>query len=80
MATIEILGAPPSPFTRGVRLACHEKGVDYELVVTAPGNVPLNPLGKIPLMKHDDFTLYESPAIAWSASSKDIWRKQVPRG
>lgn len=28
-----------------------------------PGNVPMNPLGKIPAMKHGDFTLYESPAI-----------------
>jgi glutathione S-transferase len=65
MAAIEIHGVPPSPFTRAVRLCCREKGVDYELVPTRPGEtVPLNPLGKIPLMKHGDFALYESPAIA----------------
>ena len=65
MATLQIYGVPPSPFTRAVRLACREKGVDYELVPTRPGETaPLNPLGKIPMMKHGDFMLYESPAIA----------------
>jgi glutathione S-transferase len=65
MATLQIFGVPPSPFTRAVRLACREKGVDYELVPTRPGETaPLNPLGKIPMMKHGDFMLYESPAIA----------------
>ena len=37
MATIKIYGVPPSSFTRTVRLACHEKGVDYELVPMFPG-------------------------------------------
>ena len=65
MATIQIYGVPPSPFTRATRLAAREKGVEYELVPTRPGGTaPLNPLGKIPMMKHGDFTLYESPAIA----------------
>ena len=63
MAKIQIHGVPPSPFTRAVRLAAREKGVEYELVPTMPGNVPINPLGKIPAMRHGDFTLYESPAI-----------------
>ena len=65
MAAIQIYGVPPSPFTRATRLAAREKGVEYELVPTRPGETaPLNPLGKIPMMKHGDFTLYESPAIA----------------
>jgi glutathione S-transferase len=29
MADIKIYGVPPSSFTRTVRLACHEKGIDY---------------------------------------------------
>jgi len=65
MATIQIYTAPPSQFTRATRLAAREKGDDYELVPTRPGETaPNNPLGKIPMMKHGDFTLYESPAIA----------------
>jgi glutathione S-transferase len=65
MATIQIYGVPPSPFTRATRLAAREKGVGYELVPTRPGETaPTNPLGKIPMMKHGDFMLYESPAIA----------------
>ncbi|HTG21439.1 MAG TPA: glutathione S-transferase N-terminal domain-containing protein [Reyranella sp.] len=60
MATIQIYGVPPSPFTRATRLAAREKGVDYELVPTRPGETaPLNPLGKIPMMKHGDFTPYD---------------------
>ena len=64
MATIQIYGVPSSPFTRATRLAAREKGVDYELVPTRPGETaPLNPLGKMPMMKHGDFTPYD-PATA----------------
>lgn len=64
MAEIKIYGVPPSPFTRATRLAAHEKGVDYELIPTRPGDTaPISPLGKIPMMQHGDFALYESPAI-----------------
>jgi glutathione S-transferase len=64
MAEIKIHGVPPSTFTRTVRLACHEKGIDYELVPTTPGEItPLNPFRKIPAITHGDLVLFESTAI-----------------
>jgi glutathione S-transferase len=64
MTAIKIHGVPPSTFTRTVRLACHEKAIDYELVPTMPSEITaLNPFRKIPAVIHGDLVLFESTAI-----------------
>ncbi|HUL18268.1 MAG TPA: glutathione S-transferase family protein [Steroidobacteraceae bacterium] len=63
---LELIGAAPSVFVRATRLACEEKGVPYALTVAAPHSPPvlaISPFGKIPVMRHEDFELFESSAI-----------------
>ena len=67
MATVEILGFAPSTFTRAARMACEEKGVPYELKQVPPQSpdvLAIHPFGKIPALRHGDFELCESKAIA----------------
>jgi glutathione S-transferase len=67
MAEVEILGNPASTYVRAVRMACEEKGVAYDLKALPP-QCPevkaIHPFGKIPVMRHGDFELCESKAIA----------------
>jgi glutathione S-transferase len=66
-----VFGAAYSVYVRAVRLALHEKGVDYEHVevdVFAPSGPPAehlarHPFGRIPAFEHAGFRLYESSAI-----------------
>jgi glutathione S-transferase len=67
MATVEILGFAPSTYTRVARMACEEKGVSYELKPLQPHSPEvraIHPFGKIPALRHGDFELCESKAIA----------------
>ena len=64
---LEIIGAPQSNFVRAVRMVCEEKSVAYTLTPLRPRTPAveaIHPLGKIPVMRHGDFTLCESKAIA----------------
>jgi glutathione S-transferase len=67
MAKVEIIGVAPSTYTRAARMACVEKGVDYELRLAAPHSPEvraIHPFGRIPVMRHGDVELCESKAIA----------------
>jgi glutathione S-transferase len=66
MADLILYGIPQSTYVRSVRMACVEKGVPYTLEHAMPHSETLNsvhPFGKMPAMRHGDFTLYETSAI-----------------
>ncbi len=72
MADLIIYGSPNSSYVRTTRLACEEKGVSYEEGMVgenrfedlkAPEHLARHPWGRIPVMQHGDFMLYESTAI-----------------
>jgi glutathione S-transferase len=60
---------PGSPFGRSVLVALQEKGAGYRLVPVAPGtlrtaeHLARHPFGRVPIMDHDGFLLYETQAI-----------------
>ena len=62
---------PLSTYSRRVRIACLEKGIDIQLVELdmakgahrAPDYLSLNPYGRVPTLEDDGFVLYESTAI-----------------
>jgi glutathione S-transferase len=67
MANVEIIGFAPSTYVRAVRLVCEEKAIAYDLKPAAPHSADvsaIHPFGKIPVMRHGDFELCESKAIA----------------
>lgn len=67
MTQLQILGVPQSTYTRVVRMVAHEKGAPYDLVI-APPHTPdvkaIHPAGKVPVMRHNGSTMFESSAIA----------------
>lgn len=67
MTKPEIIGSASSTYTRVVRMVCEEKDIRYDLIETAlnaPEVRALHPLGKMPVLRHGDFVLFESKAIA----------------
>ena len=67
MPKVEIIGFAPSTYVRVVRMVCEEKGIEYDLKAVPPHSpdvAAIHPLGKIPVMRHGDFELCESKAIA----------------
>lgn len=66
---IKLYGMSGSPNVRGAMLGLTEKGVDYELVNLMPPawktreHLARNPFGKVPVLDHDGFEVFETQAI-----------------
>lgn len=72
MTDVTIVGMPRSNLTRSVRIACIEKEISFEFTsrnVQTPGQsatpevLKHNPFGKVPVLMHGSFVLYETAAI-----------------
>ena len=64
--SVRIFGLPQSSYTWSCRMACQEKGVEHELVVSpphTPEQLERHPFGKMPAFQHGDVVLFESLAI-----------------
>jgi glutathione S-transferase len=65
---MKVHGHPLSPFVRKVLLTLEIKGIDYENIVVLPGDSTpqfraMSPLGKIPVLQHDDFCVADTSVI-----------------
>ena len=69
MPEVTVFGFPRSTYVKVVRLILTEKGVDYEFHDTEtemylPVHLERHPFGRVPVLRHGDFVLYETSAIA----------------
>ena len=69
MSEFTVYGVPGSPYVRAALLGLEEKGADWRLVpfgmgeMHGPKHLQLNAFGRIPIVDHGDFRLYETQAI-----------------
>jgi glutathione S-transferase len=69
MIDLTIYGLTLSTFVRTTLMSAIEKGIAFDRGITEFGDMKsdehleMNPFGKIPVMRHGDFVLYESVAI-----------------
>ncbi len=69
MSEFTVYSIPGSPFGRAVLAALEEKGVPYRFSMVAPGtmrspeHLARHPFGRVPVLEHDGFVLYETQAI-----------------
>jgi glutathione S-transferase len=70
MTDITVYGVPGSPYLRSALLGLHEKGASYRLAaLQGPGAVRSedhlrrHPFGRVPVLEHGEFRLYETQAI-----------------
>lgn len=69
MSEFIVHSVPGSPFGRAVLATLEEKGASYRLNPVAPGtskaepHISRHPFGRVPVLEHGDFMLYETQAI-----------------
>lgn len=69
MSQFVVYSVPGSPFTRAVLATLIEKGAPCRLAPLTPGehkkepHISRHPFGKMPVLEHGDFVLYETQAI-----------------
>jgi glutathione S-transferase len=69
MSELVIYGIPGSPFVRAVQIAMEEKGAPWRIHALQPGetkggaHLARHPWGRMPVVEHDGFSLYETQAI-----------------
>jgi glutathione S-transferase len=71
MSEFVVYGIPGSPYVRSALLGLHEKQTPYRLVALPAGirathsedHLRRHPFGRIPVLDHGDFRLYETQAI-----------------
>lgn len=69
MTAFIVHSIPGSPFGRAVLATLEEKGAAYRLTPVAPGmfrspeHLARHPFGRVPVLEHDGFSLYETQAI-----------------
>jgi len=69
MSEFVVHSVPGSPYGRAVLATLEEKGARYRLAPVAPGafrsepHLSRHPFGRVPVLEHGGFTLYESQAI-----------------
>src|ERR1700724_1161938 len=69
MSTFIVHSVPGSPFGRAVLASLQEKGAAYRFsqvalgTLRSPEHLARHPFGRVPVLEHDGFFLYESQAI-----------------
>ena len=69
MSELTVHSIPGSPFGRAVLTTLEEKGASYRFAPLAPGglrspeHLARHPFGRVPVLEHDGFLLYETQAI-----------------
>ncbi len=69
MSEFTVYSVPGSPFGRAALATLEEKGAPYRFAPVMPGtmrtpeHLSRHPFGRVPVLQHDGFSLYESQAI-----------------